>query len=259
MALCLFVAVTACKKDTKKPDTTPDPVVVPTPTTGSLKIEFEHVVDTLPLVFNQSYVNPKGDTFQVSKFNYFISNIVITNADNTTFTEPNSYHLVKHSDEASTFITIPNIPLGSYKSIKFMLGVDSARNVSGAQTGDLDLAKSGDMFWSWNTGYIFFKLEGTSPKSGDAQKSLTYHIGGFGGPYKGQRIFDLGFQGTTANITAAITPLVHLSVNVNEFFKTPTLIDVSTLYNHMSPTIANNKVFADNYADMISFEHVHNY
>src|SRR4051812_28015316 len=158
VACCFFAAFTACKKDSSTPATETETPPV-TATTGSLKIELEHMVDTLPLEFDKNYVNPKGDTFKVSKFNYFISNIVITNMDNSTYVEPNSYHLVKHSDAASTFITLENVPIGSYKSIRFMLGVDSARNVSGVQNGDLDLSKSGDMFWSWNTGYIFFKLE----------------------------------------------------------------------------------------------------
>jgi hypothetical protein len=256
--LCFIITCIACQKKDTQPAVSTQPAQV---TAGLLKIELDHLVDTLPLVFNKNYVDPKGDTFKVTTFNYFISNIVFTKDDNTSYIEPNSYHLVRHSSPASTTITLGSVPFGSYKSVSFMLGVDSAKSVSGAQGGDLDLSKSGDMYWDWNTGYIFFKLEGTSPKSGDIQKNISYHIGVYSGAYKGQRTFNLSFNNSTISVANnGQASLLHLSVNVNEFFKNPTLIDVSApgFYDH-STANANNKIFADNYADMISFGHIQNF
>jgi hypothetical protein len=252
ICISLVVLFVACKKDTKSPEPTP----TPTPAQlGNLQIEFENMVDTLDLVFGQKYVNPKLDTFQVTMFRYYISNIVVTKDDNTTFTEPNSYHLIDHAVSSTGMLTLTGLPAGSYKSVSFVLGVDSARNNSGAQTGELDPAKG--MFWSWSSGYIFMKFEGTSPKSGDALKKLTYHVGGFSGVNKAQRTFNLSFGGATANVSSTANPKVHLSVNVNELFKTPNLIDVTTQYIvHMPGAMA--KTLADNYSDMITFEHVHN-
>jgi hypothetical protein len=252
VTIALLLGFTSCKKDTKEPEPTPEPTSVAT--TGSLKIQLEHLVDTVPLVLNQNYRNPKLDTFKVTKLKYYISNIVITKNDNSTFVESESYHLVDVSNTASTVLTLTNVPIASYKSISFMLGVDSAKNVSGAQAGDL---APSDMLWNWSTGYIMFKLEGTSPKSGATAKTLTYHIGGFAGANKTQRNFNFNFGSPTANVSASVTPMVHLAVDINEFFKTPTLIDVTTQYYQMMPN-ANSKMYADNYADMISFEHVHN-
>ena len=60
-----------------------------------------------------------------------------------------------------------------------MIGVDSARNTSGAQLGALDPANS--MFWSWNSGYIFVRMEGNSPQSTQPYNKLQFHIGGFKG------------------------------------------------------------------------------
>jgi hypothetical protein len=61
--------------------------------------------------------------------------------------------------------------------MEFMIGVDSARNNSGAQTGALD--PTNGMFWSWSTGYIMAKFEGTSAQSPAAANALKFHIGGF--------------------------------------------------------------------------------
>lgn len=252
ITVAFLIGFVSCKKDTKNPEPEPEPT--PVAKTGSLKIEFEHMVDTIPFAFNQNYRNPKLDTFKVSTLRYYISNVVVTKNDNSTFVESNSYHLVDASNASSTLLTLTNLPIGSYKSVSFMLGVDSVKNVSGAQ--GVDLAPS-DMFWSWSTGYIMFKLEGTSPKSGSATKALTYHIGGFGGVNKTQRNFNFSFGSTTANVSGTASPIIHLSVDINEFFKNPTLIDVATQHTQMAVGV-NAKMYADNFADMISFEHVHN-
>jgi hypothetical protein len=254
LVLSLFITLVSCKKDSQ----TNEPAPTPTPETGNLKIELEHLVDTVALVFGTKYANANNDTFTVSKFNYFISNIVITNNDNSTYAEPNSYHMVRHSVPGSNLLSITGVPLGSYKSIRFMLGVDSARNVSGAQTGDLDPAKVGDMFWGWNTGYIFLKLEGSSKNSGDASKAITFHIGGHAGINKTQRNFSFDFGTAMAEVKTNATPIVHLSVNVNELFKTPIKLSFASTYNQTAAGAAA-KLIADNYADMIGFRYVHNF
>lgn len=254
-ALLLVVTFVSCKKDKKDPDDDGHDHNHSTPAPGTLQIQFENMVDTVPLVYGQKYRNPKLDTFQVSMFKYYISNVVVTKDDNSTFAESNSYHLIDHSIAATGIVTLTGLPAGSYKSVSFVLGVDSARNNSGSQTGELDPAKG--MFWSWNSGYIFLKLEGTSPVSGDANKKLTYHIGGFSGPNKTQRTFNLSFNGSTANVSSTTSSMVHLMVNVNEMFKSPTLINVANQFIvHMPGGMA--KSFADNYSDMIKFDHVHN-
>lgn len=250
----LLTAFISCKKDTKDPEPTPEPTPA-APTSGTLKLEFEHMFDTVEFNLNQGYKTNNGDSVKFNILKYYISNVVITKDDNTTFVESNSYHLIDASNLSSTILSIANVPVGSYKGLSFTLGVDSARNNSGAQTGDLDPAKG--MFWTWSSGYIMFKLEGTSPQSGSATKALTYHVGGFGGANKVQRNFNFNFASTTSNVTGSNNPFIHLSVDIKEFFKNPTTINVATQYFLMSAG-ANAKMYADNYADMISFEHVHN-
>lgn len=253
-ALSLLVCFTffqSCKKDKN------DPAVEEPSKTGSLKLSFENMFGTEALSFGKNYVNLNGDTVKISKLNYYISNIVVTKDDNSTFTESNSYHLVKHSASGTGIITLNEVPTGAYKSIKFMLGVDSARNVSGAQSGDLDPVVAADMFWTWSSGYVFFKLEGTSPKSADVNKALEYHIGGHGGVNKAQRSFDLSFNGTTANVSSSTTPHLHLKVDVNQVFTAPVALDLSVDYRVLSPGGRSKKI-ADNYSDLISFKSLDN-
>ncbi|MEO6960830.1 MAG: MbnP family protein, partial [Puia sp.] len=39
------------------------------------------------------------------------------------------------------------------------------------------------MFWTWNSGYIAFKMEGRSPESAEPAHTFSYHIGGYRSPY----------------------------------------------------------------------------
>ena len=55
-------------------------------------------------------------------------------------------------------LELADIPNGEYTKVNYTIGVDAARNTEGAQDGALDLVNG--MFWSWNTGYIFMKMEG---------------------------------------------------------------------------------------------------
>jgi hypothetical protein len=250
----LSVVFTSCKKDPED-EVTPSPTT-PVATTGSLKLEFEHMVDTNSLTLNTvDYVNANNDTFKVTKFKYYISNIKLTKSDGTTFTPTESYYLVDEATASSKMITIANVPNGTYNSISFMIGVDSTRNVSGSQTGALDPANG--MFWSWSSGYIMAKLEGSSNQSGASSKALTFHIGGFSGANSVLRTVTPSFNGSTANVSSTVTPEVHYKCDLSKFFKGTSTTNFATTHTvHMPGSSA--KAIADNYASMFSVEHIHN-
>src|SRR4051812_2613377 len=97
LILMVFFFVISCKKEETPP---PEPEPTPAPVTASpakLVVSFENMVESAPLEFGKKYTTQVGDTFKVSKFNYFISNVVLTKSDNSVYTEPNSYHLIKQS------------------------------------------------------------------------------------------------------------------------------------------------------------------
>ncbi len=247
-----FTAFVACKKEEKAPVTTPSPS--PTPAGGSVNLEFANMVGNQPLVFNTGYKVMGGDSFRVTKFNYYITNVKLIKDDNSIYSEPNSYHLLEHSNPASTLINLANVPTGSYKSVSFQLGVDSALNVSGAKPGDLDPING--MFWSWNSGYIMLKFEGSSPVSTASNKGLVFHVGGFSGVNKVQRTITINLGSTTANVNNS-TPKIKVSADAMDLFVAPNAISFATLNTvHMPGT--NAKLIADNYANMFSLISVTN-
>ena len=197
---------------------------------------------------NQWYQNENGDSFKVSTFKYFISNIKLNGSGNADYTETESYHLVDQSTGSSMSFDMMNVPTGHYSSITFMIGVDSARNTSGAQTGALDVSTG--MFWSWNTGYIMLKFEGTSPQAPTTGGMLMMHAGGFSGNNSVLKTVTLTFD-NPIEVTESGVPHIHLQADVLALFKSPNKISFATMNTiHMPGTDAKN--FADNYAHMFT-------
>lgn len=246
------IFASGCKKD--EPTTPTTPV---TPAAPELRVSFTNQVGATPLTLGApyQYVNANNDSFYISTFKYYISNISFTDANNNTWSETESYHLINAADPASLSFTVTGIPAGDYVSMRFMIGVDSARNCSGAQTGALDPAN--DMFWTWNTGYIMAKLEGKSPVSTASAHNISFHIAGYSGSNATQRWITMPFGSTNAHVAAGASPLVKLSTNVLEWFTAPTTINFATT-NSVATTGAQAVMFANNYSDMITLTEVVN-
>lgn len=222
--------------------------VAPVPDSATVKIEVFNMVGTSALnMGNQWYKNEHEDSFQVSMLNYYISNIKLTSAS-ATYAEDYSYHLVQQSSSTSRIFDLANVPYGTYTGITFTIGVDSAHNVTGTQSGALDPING--MFWSWTTGYVMLKFEGVSPKSPQANNAVAMHAGGFSGVNNVLRTVTLSFP-TPITVGAGAENHIHLSANILEMFKSPVVVDFSTLNTIHMPG-PNGKLFADNYADMFS-------
>ena len=250
MTVLLSTLIISCKKDEKEPHTHDE-----TPATeyGAFTVKFENKVGAEPLVLDfNNYLNGT-DTFKVSTFNYYISNVKITAADNSVYTETESYHLVKANEAGSLQFTLPKVPAKAYSSITFMIGVDSTRNVSGAQTGALD--PTNGHFWTWNSGYIMAKLEGTSPQSTATGKIVMFHVGGFSGANSVLKTVTLPLT-ANAVVSKAKTPQVILKADLAEWF-TLNSVSFSSLNTIHMPGV-NAKKIADNYANMFSVSQIVN-
>ncbi len=170
LGLAVTIGLTAC---VKKP--VENPVAMP----NEVHFKFDNHFGASELELGTTeYTTMHGDKITISIFNYWITNIRLVRKDGTEFTEAESYRLLR-GDKASTHhFHIADVPAGTYTKVKFMIGVDVPRNTSGAQTGELDPVLNLDMFWTWSTGYIQAKLEGTSPQSTSPSGKVAFHIAG---------------------------------------------------------------------------------
>jgi hypothetical protein len=217
-----------------------------------LKISFDNTFNNEPLSFGKTYITPLGDTVSFTTLNYFISNIKLVNQDGVVYTVPqdSSYYLLKHSDGTGQSIILNNVPAGVYKKLTFTIGVDSVRNTLDVsrRTGALDVgAAARGMYWVWNSGYIFFKLEGKTVSAVDSlNKYFRYHIGGYGGYDKKTinniKVKTLALQ--NVNIKKGQDATISIQVAIDRFFNSITPIKVfehpSVMWGQFSVLIADN-------------------
>jgi len=235
-AILLTVTISSCKKDSMEG-------------TGSVEYELEHYWASTAFALNTDYVTSETQTVKLSKFKYLVSNFRLVKADGSEYAVPESYFLVDASVPSSVKVMLKEIPSADYKSLKYIVGVDSARNTAGAQTGAL--ATTNDLYWSWNSGYIFMKAEGTSPQN---SMGISYHIGGFKDANAAQREITINFGSESLQVRKGNEVVVHAKADVKKLFNG---FDVSTTsMMHMPGPKALQ--LADNYAQMFSFEHLHN-
>jgi hypothetical protein len=125
-------------------------------------------------LFDETYINNFGEPFVISKFRYYVSHVSFVDGTNKEISLPDNYYLINEDDSLSKIIQLPSAEV---KSLSFLIGVDSIKNISGVQTGSLDPMNG--MYWTWNSGYVFAKLEGQSDSSHAPAHSFTWDVGGF--------------------------------------------------------------------------------
>jgi len=230
---------------------------------GPLTIEFDNSLGEDDLQLNTEYTNGAGEKFTVTKFNYFISNISLKTTDGKVYVVPQdeSYFLVMEGDPESQEATIENVPAGDYNEITFTIGVDSLRSTMDVskRTGVLDPAASTDMYWVWNSGYVFFKMEGTSPAVSTADHEYYFHIGGYGGydtsTINNIRKKTINMGSARAEVRSNKKPEIHLHADVLKVFGDPAF----KIAEHPAVMLGDfSTTISANYANMFEFEHVHN-
>jgi hypothetical protein len=107
------------------------------------------------------------------------------------------------------------------KAIQFKLGIDSITNVSGAFGGALDPTKG--MYWSWQSGYINFKMEGRVK-----DKNYLLHLGGYSSPFKAvqQVVLPVLHQSNEFKIVLPLKDLLQKEIPENNIIMSPSLAAV---------------------------------
>lgn len=128
------------------------------------------------------------------------------------------------------------------------------------RTGVLDPGTAGHdgMYWEWNSGYIFMKLEGKSTASATGQ--FLYHVGGFGGGFYDKKTVNnlrtatLSFGPDVATVSASASPTVFVIADVLKVLSGVRTVSIaqnpSVMFDPYSVSIA------DNYARMFGYNRI---
>ncbi len=194
---------------------------------GQVELVFTPMVDTAIFSFDRTYISPSGESFKIHKIKFFISDIACSSSNmpeaRAISNASNGVYLVDFSE--ATIDTNSNklmssvrfdVAEGCYSDIRFNLGLPRALNHADPTMAPapLDLAKA-DMFWEWNSGYIFLLIEGGSSIAEDSL--LHFAIGGdarimpfsFGDIFDAVPLVQVKENGLTR---------VHFSFDLNKLF-----------------------------------------
>lgn len=246
----LPVVLMACQKEVKRE--------VP-PADHDIVLRFKPVVDldTEELEFNTAtYQNAFNESFTVSAFKFYIHGIELLNTDSSKVykVEPDQYYLIDLADPntAKLELAVSSYP---YNAIAFTLGVDSVRNVSGAQTGALDPARG--MFWTWDIGYIMAKLEGTSPASTAPANTFMYHIGGFRKVESVIKKIIVPFPQGKVDMQPGKLTQIWVTADAWDWFNSTHAVRISDHSGVMMPGALAMEI-ADNYSKMFTVTEINN-
>lgn len=135
-----------------------------------------------------------SDSVAIETLRFYVSDICFMKEKQAVACAEEKAFLIEMDDPASCEIrTRINADL-VYDQISFNIGIDSTANTAGALGGALD--PTNGMYWTWQSGYIFIKLEGHTPVCTARNHFFQYHIGGYQYPYNSlqHKVFSLGPQ-----------------------------------------------------------------
>lgn len=181
-------------------------------------IRFEATLGENPVQLGVNYPLAGVDSLTFEALRFYVSSVKLLNDGKEVWAEKDSYHLLDASIPKSMEIRIPTN--SSANELVFLLGTDSLTNVSGAMGGDLDPSKG--MYWAWNSGYINFKLEGTSPACNTRNHEFEFHLGGYVYP-----------NATVQEVRLPLSPSSVIKIDLALFFKQ---VDLKSVNHIMSPS-----------------------
>ncbi|AXG72865.1 hypothetical protein DVK85_00905 [Flavobacterium arcticum] len=234
-------------------------------TYGEVELYFDNGVAGDALILGNTYTNSNNESLTINRFNYIVSNFVLTDSDGNEFTYPKeeSYFVVSEENGLKT-IHLENFPAGDYKTIKFGIGVDAQRYLQGetAQQSFWDLAAANDLTWTWSTGYRFINFEGTYTSSHNTE-ALAYQVHqGSNTATDNYREVTLTLP-TTARVRQTETPSIHFKVDANVLLDGDAKISLYDNINQAGTATAimggeNLITIAGNSLKMFTVDHVHN-
>lgn len=220
-----------------------------------LKITFKNKVGTEDMQLGNTYQNAFGEPYTLSAFKYYVSNISLPSPAGSVQSLTPVYHLVDEATSTSKSFTI-DLPYAHFTGFSFYIGVDSIRNVSGTQGGDLDPMKG--MFWTWNSGYVMAKLEASSPVSPAPANSVSLHVGGFRTGENAVHKIDLApSAGTSIQLSKERTTEIVIEADAATWFSGVHDLPIATNPLCHNPGALAVK-FADNYSRMFKVIAVNN-
>lgn len=147
----------------------------------NLNFKFYNKLGTADFAFETEVQTESGRRLKFTRAQMYLSGFTF-NGSGGPYGLIDPYVLLK-ADEQD--YNLGYLPVGSYTSFTFAAGVDSVANHSDPASFPSASALSSNnpdhMHWGWNSGYIFYVLEGmvdtTQNMNGDVNAPFIFHVG----------------------------------------------------------------------------------
>jgi hypothetical protein len=207
----LIIGFTSCKDDE---EVKPEPPVETPATSASIDFTINHTVGDIAYTAGTQYLVGNNDKATFSRYAYLLGSFYLIAEDGSTIPLDDQYALIEAHDGKTSF-SFSDIPYGTYTSIGFSIGLDSATNHGNPNQYDTDHPLSSlnnSLHWGWTGGYIFTAIEG---KDMTADESIIFHLAGVQNKtdFELPAAFVHGEKGST----------IDLGYDIAEVFKAPSL------------------------------------
>ena len=151
-----------------------------------------------PLTLGKTYVSQKGDSLRINKFKCYLSDLKLHFTDGHSETIGKKYTLFDADSLAAPAYKMADFKNSSTVYLELSIGIDSIPNTQGALSNELDVQNG--MYWAWQSGFINWKIEGTSSSCATHKQHYTFHVGGYKAKQNALRTIRLPFPQNAKNI-----------------------------------------------------------
>lgn len=199
IGVCTLFTLSACRKE----------LVLPPVTT--LRIDLQHKVGSVHLAFDSlMYENKAGESYSVTKLNYYLSGICFYKNRQLVFTVDTIAYIDARTGRYS--FRIADIPAFTYDSVSYFIGVPLPYNEHGKLTSTYENVA---MEWPdmMGGGYHFLKLEGHWKDTGSIS-GYAIHLGTNACLVKGGHKI-------SGHTRQGVENVIGLSMDINEWLEAP--------------------------------------
>jgi len=144
----------------------------------------DHRYDSSALQLNRAWLPTLLNQVQINHCQYYLSGFALLRTDSPWLELPDAvFYAVLERQTQSRWRLAPLVPAVTYTALRFRVGLDSMLNhsdpASWPPSHPLSLLNSAHMHWNWNSGYIFFNMEGQYQRPNmPINGGFSYHLGG---------------------------------------------------------------------------------
>lgn len=204
---------------------------------GTTVVQFEFTFAGEPLILDKPYYSPSmGDSIQLETIRFYVSDPLLVFDNQQIIPAEERYYLLDVSVPGSLAINFPNPDSIPSVILRFNIGIDSLTNVDGARGGALDPVNG--LYWSWQSGYINTKIEGTSPSCPARHNRFQFHLGGYQSPNNCLQ---------KVAVKVPLTPVIRIEIDLATYFQQVNLLEVYQIMSPSSKAVILSGLFAKSF------------